>query len=141
MVTDSSGADLNGIYKGLADALSDSLTWEWDGRFGGVLAAFDVDDKERVSGIVNTQLTQVWDGASINDAPKSVSSAIQNFGGLKSGQLLFTSDVTQNVILLGLWWPWGNGTTISIRFVPYGLDSSEENVDDDRTTLKSIFGL
>jgi hypothetical protein len=140
-VLESSGYDYNGTYESLADAFSDSLIWEWDNRFGGILAAFEARDKDRVFGIISSQLAQVWDSANINDAPTRVSGALKNYGALKPGQLLFISDFTQDVILLGLWWPWGNGTTISIRFVPYGLDSSESEKEDMRAALKGAFGL
>ena len=138
---ESSGYDYNATYKSLADAFSDSMVWEWDDRFGGILATFEASDKDRVSGIISSQLTQVWDGTNINQAPTSVSGALKNYGGLQSGQLLFNSDVTQDVVLLGLWWPWGNGTTISIRFVPYAPDSLESEKEDIRATLKGSFRL
>ena len=137
----SSDYDYNATYKNLADAFSDSLNWEWDDRFGGILAAFEASDKDRVLGIISSQLAQEWDSANINQAPTSVSGALKNYGGLQSGQLLFNSDVTQDVILLGLWWPWGNGSTISIRFVPYAPDSLESEKEDIRATLKGAFGL
>ena len=138
---ESSGYDYNGTYEGLADAFSDSLIWEWDNRFGGILAAFEATDKDRVLAIVSSQLPQVWDSATINEAPTRVSGAAENFSGLKPGQLLFNSDFTQDVMLLGLWWPWGNGTTISIRFVPYGLDSPASENEDIRAVLKGAFGI
>ena len=137
----SSGYDYNAAYKNLADAFSDSLIWEWDNRFGGILATFEASDKDRVLGIISSQLAQVWDSTNINQAPDSVSGALTNYGGLQSGQLLFNSDFTKDVMLLGLWWPWGNGTTISIRFVPYGLDSPESEKEDIQANLKGAFRL
>ena len=136
-----STSELNGTLEGLVGSLSDSLKWEWDDRFSGVLAAFKTADKDRIFAVINTQFSQAWDSASISDAPDSVSSALQNFGGLTTNQLLFTSDLTQDVILLALWWPWGDGTTISIRFVPYGLDTSDGEKEALHAALKETFGL
>jgi hypothetical protein len=140
-VLEASASELNGTLEGLVGSLSDSLKWEWDDRFGGVLAAFEVADKNRVFGVIDTQFSQAWDSASISDAPDSVSGALQNFGGLTTNQLLFTSDLTQDVILLALWWPWGDGTTISIRLVPYGLDTSDGEKEEVQAALKEAFGL
>jgi len=140
-VPESSGADLNNIYKGLVDAFSDTLAWEWDDRFGGVLAAFKVSEKDRVQSIINKQLSQIWESSSIDDAPENIGNAIQNFGGLNPSQLLFTTSQTQEVMLLGLWWPWGNGETISIRFVPYGVNSSDAEKESMQAKLKACFGL
>lgn len=135
-----SGSELNSAYGNLADAFSGSLSWEWDSRFGGILAAFEIKDKDRVSGIVSARFAQVWDKASIKGAPKGIKGAMRKFGGLQPGQLLFTSDLTQDVILFGLWWPWGNGSTISVRFVPY-LPDSPRIEEDARVALKGAFGL
>ena len=136
-----SGAELNDTLVGLVGSLPDSLKWEWDDRFDGVLAPFEIADKDRVFGVINTQFSQAWDSASVGDAPDNVSEALKNFGGLTKNQLLFTSDLTQDVILLALWWPWGNGTTISIRLIPYGLDSSGSEKEEVLATLKEVVGL
>lgn len=86
---EASASKLNGTLEGLVDSLSDPLKWEWDDRFGGVLAVFEVADKDRVFGVINTHFSQAWDSACISDAPDSVSGALQNFGGLTTNQLLF----------------------------------------------------
>jgi hypothetical protein len=136
---ESSVTGLNDTLEGVMSGLSDCLTWEWDDRFDGVLAAFEIADKDRVSGVMNTHFGHVWDSATISGAPGSVSGAIGNFGGLGPGQLLFTSDPAQATSLLGFWWPWGNGATISVRLIPYGLDSSDGEIKDVRASLKKSF--
>ena len=138
---ETSVSDYNDTFQNLADALSESLGWEWDGRFGCVLTTFETSDKDRVSGVVSSLLDQAWDSANIDDAPARVGAAIKDFGGLHPGQLLFSSELAQGIILLGLWWPWGNGTTISIRFVPSGPANSDREVDAARAELKAAFGL
>lgn len=130
---------LNDTLQGVISGLSDSLTWEWDDRFDCVLATFEIADKDRVSGVMNTHFGHVWDSATISDAPGNVSGAIGNFGGLGPGQLLFTSDPAQAAFLLGCWWPWDNGATISVRLIPYGLDSSDDEIKDVRASLKKSF--
>ena len=130
---------LNDTLEGVISGLSECLTWEWDDRFDCVLAAFDITDKDRVSGVMNTHFGHVWDSATISDAPGSVSSAIGNFGGLGPGQLLFTSDSAHAAFLLGLWWPWDNGATISVRLVPYSLGSSDDEIKEVRASLKKSF--
>ena len=130
---------MNDTLEGVISGLSGCLTWEWDDRFDCVLAAFDIADKDRVTAVINTHFGHAWDSASIGDAPASVSGAIGNFGGLGPGQLLFTSDPAKAAVLLGLWWPWDNGATISVRLVPYGLDSSEDEIKEVRANLKKLF--
>ncbi|MFT4518720.1 MAG: hypothetical protein ACI9JM_001105 [Halioglobus sp.] len=133
--------DARKVFENLATALPVTLKYEWDDRFGGILAAFESADKDSILSILGTQLGQSWDSASIGGAPASIRNAIKEFGGLTPGQHVFACGLTQEVILLGLWWPWGNGVQISIRFVPYGTGTS--NLEDDavRTALKGAFGL
>ena len=123
---------------GVMSGLSDCLTWEWDDRFDCALSAFEIADKDRVSGVMDTHFGHVWDSATIGDAPAGVSGAMQNFGGLGPGQVLFTSDPAQDAFLLGFWWPWDNGATISVRLVPYCLDSSDDELQEVRASLKKF---
>lgn len=136
-----SESNLSSIIEALGEAFSDSLKWEWDDRFSGVLAAFEVTEKDRIFAVLNSRFGQAWDSTNISNAPDSVSSVIQDFGGLAANQLLFTSDWNHDVFLLGFWWPWGNGTTISIRFVPYGSEISDSVKEKVQNDLKEAFGI
>ncbi|MEH6592030.1 MAG: hypothetical protein V7746_17335 [Halioglobus sp.] len=136
-----SGSDLSSTIEALGEALPESLKWEWDDRFDGVLAAFEVIDKDHILEILNSQFGQAWDGTSISNAPDSISCAIQEFGRMTANQLLFTSDSDRDVILLGLWWPWGNGATISIRFITYASENSASDKESVRSALRGAFGL
>jgi len=143
--TDSSVAppalDSSTTIDGLYEALPDSLNWEWDDRFDCVVAAFEVDEAEAMLKLVSAQLTQQWDRSGILGAPRTVQKASKDFGGLNRGQLLLAGGLTQEIMLLGLWWPWGHGSTISIRFAPYAAGASDEEVDFVRVQLKKVFDL
>lgn len=138
---ESSASGHFGIYESLADAFPDSLIWEWDHRFGGVLAAFESEDKDRVSAVITAQFPQAWDGVSVNDATEDVSSAMERFGGLHPGQRLYVADLNENTMLFGLWWPWSNGTTISIRLIPHSPGAQEFEAEELHAAMKPIFGL
>ena len=132
-------SDYNDTFQNLADALSESLGWQWDGRFGCVLTTFETSDKDRVSGVVSSLLDQAWNSTNMDDAPARVGAAIKDFGGLNPGQLLFSSELAEGIILLGLWWPWGNGTTISLRLAPHGFDAAADEKEDVLAALKQAF--
>ena len=136
-----SGSDLSSTIEALGEALPGFLKWEWDDRFSGVLAVFEIADKERISAVLKAQCGQAWDYTNIGDAPGRISGAIQDFGGLSENQLLFTSDWNHDVILLAFWWPWGNGATISIRFVPYGSEASHSDKENIRAVLRRVFSV
>lgn len=132
--------DMNDIYQNLVTAFSSSLRWRLDDRFVGALAEFETESKDFVMAKIAEQLPETWDSANIKDAPKVIGTAMKDYGGLQSEQLLFTSDTSEGVILLGLWWPWSNGTKISIRFIPVAPRSSKR-LEESQLALKKIFAL
>lgn len=136
-----SGLGPDGIIEALVTALPDSLKWQWDDRFSCVVAAFEVGDSDRILSVINAQLGEGWDRASLRNAPGDARNAIKDFGGLQPKQQLFACGLGDDVLLLGLWWPWGHGATVSIRFVPYSIGASDDDVDAIRAVLKSSFGL
>ena len=134
-------SDLSSTVEALGEVLPESLKWEWDDRFDGVLAAFEVTDTDRIFAVLTARLGQAWDITNINDAPDGIRVAIQGFGGLTANQLLFTSDWNHDLVLLVFWWPWGNGATISIRCIPYGLDASNSDIESVKSTFRVAFGV
>lgn len=140
-VPGSADLDPGSLCVNLAAALPATLTYEWDDRFDGILAAFEVGSKEVIFETLSSQFGQSWDHASIGSAPSSIKSAAKEFGGLAPEQLMFACGLTQEIILLGLWWPWGNGATISIRLIPYSTGAADKALDEVRASLGSAFGL
>jgi hypothetical protein len=132
--------DLNEIYQSLATAFSTSLNWHPDDRFAGVLAEFDIEAADSMQAAIRAHLPVEWDSNSIKGAPKNIRKAMESFGGLQPGQLVFTSDPGKKVTLLGLWWPWANGSKISIRFIPVAARPSKQ-LEKSQAVLKQAFGI
>lgn len=94
------------------------LSWKWDSRFETHLAEFRADSEDGIRSILERRLSFVWDSSNIGKAPDSVRTIKSQLGGLKSGQMLFTSDPNRDAFIYCAWWPWGDGKTISIRVGP-----------------------
>ena len=116
MVKDLNNSGLENVCRELAGAFPGILSWQWDNRFETVLAEFGVDNIDRVHATLVRNLGNIWDSSTIAKAPGIVQVIISHLGGLKSGQLLFTSDPSLETVIFCAWWPWGDGKTISIRF-------------------------
>lgn len=125
----------------LCSALPTTLQYEWDERFDGILTAFENTDKDAVFSAVSAHFDKCWDHNGMGDAPASIQAASAGYGGLTPGQLMFARDLTEDVVLLGFWWPWGNGTTISMRCIPYMEKPSDAVIAAVRATLRSAFNL
>ncbi len=125
----------------LATSLPDYLRWEWDGQHDGVVAILEIAVADQLLAILTQRLGKSWDRGSIRQAPDAVRGAPADFGGLRSGQRIFASGLADEVLLLGLWWPWGHGGTVSIRFVPYAPGADEAGLTAARDALRNAFGL
>ena len=123
-------SDFKNLCEEFVSAFGDSLLWKWDDRFKAVLAEFDVTNQDNIHGILKRFLTNSWDSSTIDNAPDTIKEIINKFNGLKSGQLILSSDPGRGDFLYGVWWPWGSGTRISVRIIPSfnnssGLDHTE----------------
>ena len=134
-------SDVEKVCKGLLKAFQGRLAWKWDSRFETVLAEFPADNQDKVRAILESHLNMTWDNSNISEAPDVVGMINSHFGGLRPGQVLFTSNPQQDAFISCAWWPWGGGRTISIRVMPFygkALDSEKaEQID----LFKSWFGI
>ncbi|MEE8428965.1 MAG: hypothetical protein V3S33_05640 [Gammaproteobacteria bacterium] len=123
-------SDLELVCRELLNGFQEGLSWQWEDRFQVMLATFGVDNRDDIHTVLGRNLEITWDSSNIESASNAVSVINRNLGGLRSGQLLFSSDPSQDAFVFCAWWPWGNGETISIRLGPYYkklLDSDKAN--------------
>lgn len=105
------------------------LTWEWDPRFGAALAGFDLSDVEKVRPVVEEVFGAAWSSANLPTAGDAVKAVAKAKGGLRPGQLLYTTDADSPATLLCAWWVWGSGARISVR-IGYVISSDGEPAAD-----------
>ncbi|EKD28878.1 MAG: hypothetical protein ACD_79C00176G0001 [uncultured bacterium] len=133
--------NINNISKQLSEDLKNILKWKWDSRFETVLSEFPVGSKENILNLLNKSLTTAYDQSSIKKAPVLVKDIDEAFGGLAKGQLLFTSDPNQDILIFCAWWPWGNGINISVRFSPFSTKLSDSQNKETMDKFRALFGV
>ena len=80
-----------------------------------------------------------WDHQGINEAPDAAQEIASGWGGLRPGQLLYTSVVEESPLLFAAWWPWDSGTTFSLRVgCRFSTDTGAQKEMAKR--LRSLFG-
>jgi hypothetical protein len=90
--------------------------WSWDPRFKCVTSSFGKEIADRARAAMAGVLDGEWSPDSINQAADEIRTLAARFGGVRQGQLLFTGEVVGGRMhLFALWWPWGDGATISLR--------------------------
>jgi hypothetical protein len=127
--------------KELSSAFRGVLSWKWDSRLETVLAEFGADKKDGIRAILERSLPVAWDSSNIGKAPDIVRTINGHLGGLRSGQLLFTSDPKGGALVFCAWWPWGDGKTLSIRLAPFYQKLSGPEKAEKIQLLKGWFGI
>jgi len=133
--------DLENVCREILNAFEGVVSWKWDSQFQTALAEFMVDNKDNVNAVLERYLSSNWDSTNIDNAPESVQVIISRFGGLRSGQLFFASDPNQDVFIFGVWWPWGDGDTISLRVAPSNKTLSDAESEELLALFKDWCGL
>ncbi len=133
--------DIENVCRELLNSFQGILSWKWDDRFHTALAEFIADNKNSVNVILERYLSSAWDSTNIDNAPEIVQMVISRFGGLRPGQLLFTSDPNQDAFIFGVLWPWGDGETISLRVAPTDKTLSDSESAELITLFKDWLGL
>jgi hypothetical protein len=141
MMQDLNKSDLENFCREFSRAFQGILAWKWDSWFESVLAEFGVGDKDSIRAILERDLGSAWDSSTVGKAPDRVQIINSNFGGIRPGQLLFTSDPSRDAIIFCAWWPWGDGKTISIRIAPSCKKLSDSEKAEQTKLLKGWFGI
>ena len=108
--------------------------WSYDNRFQCVASSFSADHAATARQLATALFPYVWTSRTLNTAPAMFSQIAERTGGVRSSQQLLGADPVGRLIPYGLWWPWEEGTTISLRI---GLDGASMNETLD---LCNVFG-
>ena len=138
---DPNKSGLENDCKELLRGLQGALSWKWDSRFETVLAEFGADKKDSIRKVLERYLKTIWDSSNIDRAPDIVRMINSRLGGLRSRQLLFTSDPEKEAFMFCAWWPWGDGETISIRLAPFYKELSDSEKAEKIQRFKGWFGI
>jgi hypothetical protein len=75
-----------------------------------------------------------WNYRSIANAPPTVREVVEAAGGVRTDQRVFATAQSGRLLAYGLWWPWGDEITISLRVGLAGYVS-----DSDQGRLQELF--
>jgi hypothetical protein len=110
--------------------------WEWDGRFGCALTTVNKDTETAGQAALTAQLGEAWTRKTLEKAPPLVQQVCNGTGGLKGAQLAFAAAIAE-VVVYALWWPWGDGATISVRVGVVSGDASRNLAPE----VRAAFGV
>jgi hypothetical protein len=100
-------------------------TWTWDGRFNMLASSFPKVDEMKARASAAHAMPYAWDLNSVQTAPEGLRIICDRAGGLRAGQMLMAGKAG-GLVIVGLWWPWGGGGTITLRLGLGEHDAMEE---------------
>ncbi|MBN2716024.1 MAG: hypothetical protein JXX14_09215 [Deltaproteobacteria bacterium] len=133
--------EVEAIFSELRDAIGDEFKWEWDGRFNGALTQFDKSNAPLILSRLSQFFMHDWTVTNIENAPEAVLIAADFLGGLRPGQHLLTTAPDADPIHVAAFWPWGNGATISVRIIPFGVEISPGQMAPFIADVRTGFNL
>ena len=129
-----SSQELETICDSIFSETSKDVSWKWDERFHALLSEFPSDDSEEVISVLEKNFDMCWNEANINEAPLPVRNIASRLGEVRKNQLLFSSNPSREVLVLGAYWPWENGKRFSLRIlmgmltIDLGSEAQEEPI-------------
>jgi hypothetical protein len=136
MANDELSADLEDSLRKLRAAWP-SRGWSWDGRLTCLASSFDAELEQRAREAALLALPHSWISGSLASAPGVLRDLATRTGGLRPGQTLFGSKPVGRGHAYGLWWPWGDNVSISLRIGLAGPDFGERH----NARLRDLFGV
>ena len=100
--------------------------WSWDSRLSCVSSSFGTDLTSEARSVVTSIFPNEFNHRTVRKAPPVIQEIAEQTGGVRSDQLILSSQTVRGTLAFGLWWPWGDDVTISFRVGLAGLRATAE---------------
>ena len=114
-----------------------SSDWTYDGRLSCVTSSIPIAAESAARVVIAEIIPTSWTASTLPQAPDEVQALAARCGGLRASQLLFWGGEPGRPSGFGLWWPWGNGTTVSLRIGLHDVEPPTHRYP----RLRSVFGI
>lgn len=137
--------DPNEVWESIFSALANlrglwpATDWSYDRRLKCVASSIPLAREADARAAMADALPAAFTAESVATASAGVRGLIEKCGGLRATQLLFWGGSVQDDTpgAFGLWWPWGDGTTVSLRIGLHDVDIPKERYP----RLRDVFGI
>src|SRR6185503_19971360 len=99
-----------------------SSEWSWDHRFNCVTSSLPADASAEMRRLLAPVVPSEWTAETFASPPADVRALRERCGDVRPGQLLLTGPAVAGMTLFGMWWPWGDGSKVSVRLGIAGSD-------------------
>lgn len=111
--------------------------WSWDPRLLACTSSFTVEQEPAARKATTMALQNEWNPSSIARGPQQLRDVVDRCGGVRQGQLVLSTGPVNGLLVYGLWWPWGDGETVSLRVGLADVDPNREPY----LRFRDVFGV
>ncbi len=111
--------------------------WTYDRRLRCVASSIPLSQEPATRAAIAAALPASWSSATLPEAHEDVRALAGTCGGLRAAQLLLWGGPPNGPGAFGLWWPWGDGTTVTLRIGLHHLDLPKVRYP----RLRDLFGI
>ena len=111
--------------------------WSWDSRLVCITSSFAVELESKARACALEALPLEYTAATLQRASSDLRRVAERTGGLRMGQMLLTTRDPTPSVAFGLWWPWGDGETVSLRVGLADVDPNKEPYN----RFRDVFGV
>lgn len=139
LASESPNAAWEAVFAGLAGLRErwPAPRWEYDRRFKCVASSIPLTDEPAARAAIGNVFPSSFSVTTLTSAPEDVRALAATCGGLRAAQLLLWGGPTDGPGTFGLWWPWGDGTTVTLRIGLHHLDLPKVRYPK----LRDLFGI
>ena len=128
------------IFSTVTTPLGDELTWRWEDKHSALLSEFSWEKKERILTILRQLFSEEWHKKNIKKAHQALKDVLSKLINPNKNQLIFTQPAFQETSALAvIWWPWGHGSTYSIRIKILNSNYDDAALKHEQASLISKF--
>jgi len=114
-----------------------SSDWTYDRRLKCVASSIPLSGEAAARAAFADVLPGVWSSATLPGAPAAIRTFSETCGGVRASQELLWGGEADGPGAFGLWWPWGDGTTVTLRIGLHGVDLPKQRYP----RLRDLFGI
>jgi hypothetical protein len=114
-----------------------SPDWTYDRRLKCVVSSVPLAREAEARAAIAAVLPWSFTVATLPTASEGVRDLVEKCGGLRAAQEVFWGGGDAAPGAFGLWWPWGDGTTVSLRIGLHDVDVPKERYP----RLRDVFGI
>ena len=103
-----------------------SQEWTYDRRLRCVASSIPLAREADARAAMTEALPASFSVETLAGASEGQRALVEKCGGLRASQLLFWGSGADAPGAFGLWWPWGDGTTVSLRIGLHDVDLPKE---------------